>query len=119
MDEYALGIATSLISIFRENQNETRGEVEERLADYEADATDYRTVRGLAHVIESGFCEYETVSPLDPPLLREGFSLFRRSTSRPTWSKASAQLSASPMTLAVNSGAMSYGWMSCADSMPT
>jgi predicted nuclease of restriction endonuclease-like RecB superfamily len=71
LDAYALSIATSLVSIFREYLDKPRGEVEAALADYEADATDYRTVRGLAHIIESGFCEFETVSPLEPALLRE------------------------------------------------
>lgn len=71
LDDYSLDIASSLIAIFRGHQHQTRGEVDEALADYEADLTDYRTVRGLAHIIQSGFCEYETVSPLEPSALRE------------------------------------------------
>lgn len=71
LNDYSLNIASGLIAIFRAHQHKTRGEITEALAEYEADLTDYRIVRGLAHIIQSGFCEYETVSPLEPAALRE------------------------------------------------
>lgn len=62
----------------------TQGLLERQLADFEGDTTDYRMKRGLAYILKSSFCNFEIVSPLEPPMLRaKVFSLAAKSvTSR-------------------------------------
>ncbi len=46
----------------------------------EGDSPDYRLKRGLAHLLKSGFCTFEVVSPLEPQELRQRvFSLSAKS----------------------------------------
>ena len=70
IDSAILNLVHELLNLFRDAQGETEGELDERLADLEADSTDYKLMRGLAHIIKSGFCTFEVVSPLEPDLLR-------------------------------------------------
>lgn len=71
-----LDLASEIIDLFAACQGEKRAELDQRLLALEGEATNYRVKRGLAHLLSNGFCEFETISPLDPPLLRErAFSL--------------------------------------------
>jgi uncharacterized protein len=64
-------LAEETITLFREAQGKTRGELVETLRATEGAETDYRVRRGLAHLLESSFSTFEVRSPLDPPFLRE------------------------------------------------
>ncbi|MBD1843206.1 DUF790 family protein [Cyanobacteria bacterium FACHB-63] len=70
-DEKVLAIAEELITLFHEAQHGTRGELNRQLQAIEGEETDYRVKRGLAHLLNSAFSTFETVSPLDPMMLRE------------------------------------------------
>jgi uncharacterized protein len=65
-----LAIAQDLITCFQDAQGETRGNLTQRLQELEGDSTDYRLKRGLAHLL-MGLSTFETMSPLDPPVLRQ------------------------------------------------
>ncbi|MGG6266151.1 DUF790 family protein [Leptolyngbya sp. AN03gr2] len=71
LDEKTLAIAQEIILIFQEAQHGTRGELNRQLQALEGEETDYRIKRGLAHLLNGAFSTFETVSPLDPPMLRE------------------------------------------------
>jgi uncharacterized protein len=71
IDEKHLALAQELIDIFTLAQGMTQGELNRLLLELEGEETDYRLKRGLAHLLSSGFSEFETVSPLDPPMLRD------------------------------------------------
>jgi uncharacterized protein len=71
IDEKHLALAQELIEIFTLAQGMTQGELSRHLLELEGEETDYRLKRGLAHILNSGFSEFETVSPLDPPMLRD------------------------------------------------
>ncbi|BAU10228.1 hypothetical protein LEP3755_07090 [Leptolyngbya sp. NIES-3755] len=71
LDEKTLAIAQEIILIFQEAQHGTRSELNRQLQALEGEETDYRIKRGLAHLLNSAFSTFETVSPLDPPMLRE------------------------------------------------
>lgn len=76
LDADHLGIATDLITLFREAKGQSRGELNRQLQELEGEDTDYRVKRGLAHLLAQHFSTFETLSPLDPPLLRQrAFSL--------------------------------------------
>jgi predicted nuclease of restriction endonuclease-like RecB superfamily len=82
LDQKHLNLATELISFFEEAVGKTQGLLERQLADFEGDTTDYRMKRGLAYILKSSFCNFEIVSPLEPPMLREKvFSLAAKSVS--------------------------------------
>ena len=50
----------------------------------EGDSPDYRLKRGLAHLLKSGFCTFEVVSPLEPQELRQRvFTLSAQSVLSP------------------------------------
>jgi predicted nuclease of restriction endonuclease-like RecB superfamily len=70
-DAKVLAIAEDLITLFQEARNGTRGALNRQLQELEGEETDYRVKRGLAHLLNSSFSTFETVSPLDPPMLRE------------------------------------------------
>ncbi len=73
-----VAIATELIALFQSAQNSPRGELNRLLQELEGEDTDYRVKRGLAHLLSAeAFSTFETVSPLDPPMLRE--KVFARS----------------------------------------
>jgi len=59
-----------LIDCFLAARGGTQGQLDSQLQELEGDSPDYRFKRGLAHLLKSA-CEFEVVSPLEPPLLRE------------------------------------------------
>lgn len=63
--------AQELIGIFQEHVGKRRGDLDEALQLLEGEETDYRMKRGLAHLLSSDQATFETVSPLEPALLRE------------------------------------------------
>lgn len=71
LDAKTFAIAEDLITLFQEAKGSTRGELNRQLQELEGEETDYRIKRGLAHLLNSSFSKFETVSPLDPPMLRE------------------------------------------------
>ncbi len=84
LDEKHLAIATELIICFQEARGATQGELDRQLQEMEGDSPDYRLKRGLAHLLKSGCCEFEVISPLEPPLLRERvFALSAQSVPSP------------------------------------
>ena len=70
IDEQTLAVARELIDCFLAARGGTQGELDSQLQELEGDSPDYRFKRGLAHLLKSA-CEFEVVSPLEPPLLRE------------------------------------------------
>jgi uncharacterized protein len=64
-------IAEELIALFQDAKGSSKGELNRLLQELEGEETDYRVKRGLAHLLTSSFSTFETVSPLDPPMLRE------------------------------------------------
>lgn len=77
-----LAAAEELISLFQSAHNGPRSELNRQLQELEGEETDYRIKRGLAHLLSSdSFSQFETVSPLDPPKLRERvFTLASKTT---------------------------------------
>lgn len=71
IDPQALELSAALISLFQQAIGRPRGDLAHQLQELEADSTDYRIKRGLSHLLTSGFCTFEVVSPLDPPMLRQ------------------------------------------------
>jgi predicted nuclease of restriction endonuclease-like RecB superfamily len=70
--ESTLAISTELIVQFQGAVGSTRGDLNRRLQELEGEETNYRIKRGLAHLLSSDkFSRFETVSPLDPPALRQ------------------------------------------------
>lgn len=65
-----MAVAKELIDCFLAARGGTQGELDTQLQELEGDSPDYRFKRGLAHLLKSA-CEFEVVSPLEPPLLRE------------------------------------------------
>jgi uncharacterized protein len=93
IDQKHLDLAQELIEIFTLAQGMTQGELSRHLLELEGEETDYRLKRGLAHILNSGFSEFETVSPLDPPMLRD--RLFTHSAqSQPSLAQSKATLQA-------------------------
>ena len=66
-----IDLAREIIALFQQSKGKRRADLEEQLAILEGEATDYRVKRGLAHLLESSFSTFETVSPLEPARLRE------------------------------------------------
>jgi uncharacterized protein len=96
-----LAIAADLIQLFQEHQRHTRGDLNRQLQELEGEDTDYRIKRGLAHLLSAdAFSTFETISPLDPPMLRQ--RVFALSAQTPP----SAQ--ASPITLEKLAHALSH-----------
>lgn len=71
IDSRNLTIATEVIRCFEESVNQTQGELNRRLQEFEGDSPDYRLKRGLAHLLRSSFCTFEIISPLEPVELRQ------------------------------------------------
>ena len=71
LDRANLAVADETIALFRDRQGSRRGELDEQLGVLEGEGTDYRIKRGLAHILTNSFSTFETVSPLEPPTLRE------------------------------------------------
>jgi uncharacterized protein len=84
IDDRNLEIATDFITCFKEAVGKTQGELDRQLLDLEGDSPDYRLKRGLAHLLKSGFCTFEVVSPLEPQELRQRvFTLSAQSIPSP------------------------------------
>ena len=66
-----LATAQELIQTFCACLGKPRHVLDAELQLLEGEETDYRVKRGLAHLLASGFAEFETVSPLEPEELRE------------------------------------------------
>ncbi|MCY7283691.1 MAG: DUF790 family protein, partial [Cyanobacteria bacterium CAN_BIN43] len=67
-----LAIATDLITLFQQSQGNPQKELDRLLQELEGETTDYRTKRGLSHLLKSEtFSTFEIISPLDPQLLRQ------------------------------------------------
>lgn len=71
LDSRNLTLANDLIDCFQECAGKRQGELDQTLLDFEGDRPDFRIIRGLAHILKSGFCTFEIVSPLDPSILRQ------------------------------------------------
>ncbi|NJO71271.1 MAG: DUF790 family protein [Oscillatoriales cyanobacterium RM1_1_9] len=65
-----LALATQVIQCFQASIKATQADLDQRLQDFEGDSPDYRLKRGLAHLLKSGFCTFEVISPLEPVALR-------------------------------------------------
>lgn len=64
-------MATELIDLFQRQVGQTQAALNRCLQELEGEDTNYRVRRGLAHILRNSFAQFDTVSPLDPPLLRE------------------------------------------------
>ena len=71
IDSQNLDVANQVISCFQDSVNSPQGELNQRLSEFEGDSPNYRIKRGLAHLLKSGFCTFEIISPLEPIELRE------------------------------------------------
>ncbi|NJM66234.1 MAG: DUF790 family protein [Acaryochloris sp. RU_4_1] len=80
-----IAIAQEAITCFAQACNHNRGDLNQQLQDLEGDGTNYRIKRGLAHLLANSFCTFETISPLDPPALRQRvFSVAAQTVPSPT-----------------------------------
>jgi uncharacterized protein len=71
LDAKHLTTAQDLIALFHAAKGTTKGNLNRQLQELEGEETDYRVKRGLAHILSSSLSTFETISPLDPPMLRE------------------------------------------------
>jgi uncharacterized protein len=63
--------ARTVIELFKAHDGHRCGELDEALRADEGEGTDYRVRRGLAHLLYSERCEFQTQSILEPELLRD------------------------------------------------
>ena len=66
-----LALAERSIEIFSSSTGQRQKELDEKLFELEGESPDYKVKRGLAHILKSGFSNFEIVSPIEPGLLRE------------------------------------------------
>jgi uncharacterized protein len=71
IDAATCELAQGLIDTFVDAKGQSYGDLQRLLLQMEGEDTDYRMRRGLAHILDGGFSEFETISPLDPPMLRD------------------------------------------------
>ncbi|MEC4985503.1 MAG: DUF790 family protein [Oscillatoria sp. PMC 1068.18] len=71
IDSRAKSLASEIIACFRDARSNTQASLDRNLQEQEADNPDYRTRRGLAHILKNSFSTFEIVSPLEPELLRQ------------------------------------------------
>lgn len=94
-----LATAGELIALFETCRGLRRGELDEQLQVLEGEETDYRVKRGLAHILTNSFSTFETVSPLEPPKLREQvFKLAAAGVPDPRETPATVQRAAEVLT---------------------
>ncbi|GAB6877796.1 DUF790 family protein [Halorubrum gandharaense] len=62
-------IAAHVLGTFRKHVGERRGDLDDALEDLEADAPDFKLVRGFATLVERE-CEFETRAPVPPQRVR-------------------------------------------------
>jgi len=71
--------ARSLVDQFQNALGQPKSELDRALAELEGTSPDFKVQRGLAHLLESGFCTFEVVSPIEPiALRRQVFELANR-----------------------------------------
>lgn len=68
--EKILGRARGLVTLFEQHVGRTRGELDEAIADFVGDGTDYLITRGLTKLLQDR-SEFETTAVVDPEWLRE------------------------------------------------
>jgi len=68
--ERTLERATGLVSLFEQHVGRTRGELDEAIADFVGDGTDFIVTRGLTKLLQDR-SSFETAAVLDPEWLRE------------------------------------------------
>ncbi|MBZ8182542.1 DUF790 family protein [Oscillatoria salina] len=71
IDSRAKSLASEIITCFKDAIADTQASLDRQLQEQEADNPDYRTRRGLAHILKNSFSTFEIVSPLEPQLLRQ------------------------------------------------
>lgn len=64
-------LAREIIEIFEQHVGLPRRDLQEALQTLEGESTDYRTKRGLAHLLSSEHSTFEPITPLEPIQLRE------------------------------------------------
>jgi len=67
----AIPLANELISCFEKSVGKPQKELDGALSEKEADNTDYRIQRGLAHLLKNNFSTFEIISPIEPQTLRQ------------------------------------------------
>jgi len=95
-----LAMATDLITLFQDAQGNARRDLNRQLQDLEGEDINYRIKRGLAHLLNSdSFSRFETISPLDPPMLRQRvFSLSAQAVPGPQVTQTTLQTIAETLT---------------------
>ncbi|TAD79878.1 MAG: DUF790 family protein [Oscillatoriales cyanobacterium] len=79
LDAAQLAQARSLIVQFQNAVGQPKLALDRTLAELEGTSPDFKVQRGLAHLLESGFCTFEVVSPIEPiDLRRRVFELANR-----------------------------------------
>jgi predicted nuclease of restriction endonuclease-like RecB superfamily len=71
IDQKAIALAVEQIDCFQKHLGKTQGDLDRQLQELEGDSTDYRTKRGLAHLLKNSCSTFEIISPLEPQLLRQ------------------------------------------------
>ncbi|WP_034336768.1 DUF790 family protein [Deinococcus misasensis] len=64
-------LAREIIEIFEQHVGLPRRDLQEALQTLEGESTDYRTKRGLAHILSTEHATFEQITPLEPVQLRE------------------------------------------------
>jgi predicted nuclease of restriction endonuclease-like RecB superfamily len=71
VDHHFLALAGDYIKCFQASLGSPQRELNQKLQELEGDSPDYKIKRGLAHLLKNSFSTFETISPLDPQLLRQ------------------------------------------------
>ncbi len=71
LDHSSIALANEQIVCFERLAGKTQRELDEKLLELEGDSPNYRTKRGLAHLLKNSFSTFEVMSPLEPQKLRE------------------------------------------------
>jgi predicted nuclease of restriction endonuclease-like RecB superfamily len=66
-----LTLVTALVNVFESHLNDKRFQLEEDFRALEVGRSDYRVVRGLAHLLANDQAEFETGGTLEPSVVRE------------------------------------------------
>ena len=66
-----LGLVTALVGVFESHLNDKRFQLEEDFKALEVGRSDYRVVRGLAHLLGNDNAEFETGGSVEPGVVRE------------------------------------------------
>ncbi len=66
-----LNLAQEQIDCFQTSLAQSQAQLNAKLAALEGDSPDYKIKRGLAHLLQNSFAEFEIISPLEPKELRQ------------------------------------------------